>query len=356
MSSGHGAPDFIGPSGLRYSLALADVIHNRYMIPADSSSESNRMSFWDVLRKRGESLETVYADLERIVTLEQNYILDDFTAILRTSVRLPIPSRTQNYTCRHHKILTEQLEPGDYIIDFNWDSLMADSLLYFCPFWFPRTGFGPWRIASFMPRGPKIYAIQSLVQLYHIHGSVLLYEILEGDLESKSSGVLLHLGPQGYPELNSLASLEGFSPDNPQATKSASPVERRAIKHGYLHIEGRWFKPLFIPPSMEKGEYGHQYHRDLRTAIHAALPTTASFLIIGYSFPPADFNHLSNYFVPGVVRGDSEVIVIDPANTDPEFQSRVRKVFSSVKKFDFTNTDFKVFSKSLENTEYSLLA
>ena len=38
--------------------------------------------------------------------------------------------------------IVEALEPGDYIIDFNWDCLMADALLYFSHFWFPATGFG----------------------------------------------------------------------------------------------------------------------------------------------------------------------------------------------------------------------
>jgi hypothetical protein len=358
MSSGVELGAFIGPAGLSYSSALTDIIQERYTIPADSSPEANRLAFWDELRKRGESLESVYAELERSLAPDQKYILDDFVAILRTSVKLPVLTRDPKSACRYHRRLVERLEPGDFIIDFNWDSLMADVLLYFCPFWFPRTGFGPWPgpLAAIMAGGPKALIVQSLVQLYHVHGSVLLYEMLEGGLESKGSGVLLYLGPQGYPEINSLESLLGFSPENPQPTKTASDVERRAIRHGYLHCEGRWFKPLFIPPSMEKGEYRHWYHRTLRTAVHTMLPRTECFLIIGYSFPPADANYLSNIFVPGVIRGNAEGIVVNPDNPDPEFQSRVRKVFSSIEKFDFTKPDFKTFSAGLEDTGAHLFA
>lgn len=337
-------------------MALAEVIQERYTIPADSTPGANRLAFWDELRKRGDSLETVYAELERSLAPDQQYILADFAAILRTSVKLPIPSRDLKSACRHHRLLAEGLEPGDYIIDFNWDSLMADALLYFCPFWFPRTGFGPWRLAAIMANGPKVHIVQSLVQLYHIHGSVLLYEMLEAGVESKGSSILLYLGPPGYTEINSFASLLGFSPDNPQATKSASKVEQWAVGRGYHHCEGRWFKPLFVPPSMEKGEYRHWYHRAMRTAVHTALPTTETLWIIGYSFPAADFDHLSSIFVPGVVRGDAEVVVVDPAGPDPLFQSRVRKVFPSVEKFDFTNTDFKAFSAGLEDTGYRTFA
>jgi hypothetical protein len=199
VSSGHGAPDFIGPAGLSYSMALAEVLRERYTIPADSSLEANRLAFWDELRKRGESLESVYTELERSLVPDQQYILDDFAAILRTSVKPPVPSRDQKSACHYHRRLAEGLEPGDDIIDFNWDSLMADMLLYFCPFWFPRTGLGPWPgpLAPIMASGPKALIVQSLVPLYHIHGSVLLYEMLEAGPGSKGSGVLLHLGPCG---------------------------------------------------------------------------------------------------------------------------------------------------------------
>jgi hypothetical protein len=102
---------------------------------------------------------------------------------------------------------------------------------------------------------------------------------------------------------------------------------------------------------MEKGKYRHLYHRSLRTALHTVLPTTECFLVIGYSFPPADMDHLTKLFVPGVIRADAEVMTVDPAGPDPAFQSRVRQVFSNIETFDFTNTDFRTFSAGLEVTE-----
>ena len=351
--------NFIGPAGLSYSRAIANVMQERYSIPADSSLEANRLAFWDELRKRGESLESVYADLERSLAPDQQYLLDEFAAILRTSVKFPIPSREPQNVCRHHRRLAEGLEPEDYIIDFNWDSLIADALFYCCPFWFPRTGFGYRRLGVIMRPGPKVFTVGSLVQLYHIHGSVLLYEMLEGGPESKGNGALFYLGPPGYTEINSLQTLLSISPDNQSPTKNPSEVESRAVGRGYLCCDGRWFgqsndrwlKPIFVPPSMEKGEYRHEYHRHLRTALHTILPTTESFLVIGYSFPLADIDHLAKLFVPGVIRANAEVMTVDPSGPDPAFQGRVRQAFPGIETFDFTNTDFRTFSAGLEVTE-----
>jgi hypothetical protein len=240
---------------------------------------------------------------------------------------------------------------------------MADALFYFCPFWFPRTGFGPWRLGVIMPRGPKALYVGSLVQLYHIHGSVLLYEMLEGGPDSRGNGILVYLGPPGYSEGNSYERILGVSPDTHQPTKIPSEVERRAVRQGYLCCDGRWFgqsddrwfKPLFVPPSIEKGEYRYWYHRDLRTALHTVLPTTERFLVIGYSFPPADIDHLAKLFVPGVIRANAEVMTVDLFGSEPAFQSRVRRVFPSIERFDFTNTDFRTFSAGLEDTGVRIL-
>lgn len=356
VSSGEGAPEFVGPAGLSHSPELAEMLKGHYGISEDASPGANRLAFWDELRRRGKSLETVYAEMEQSLPADKQYILADFAAILRTSVKLPIPVREPTAACRHHRRLAEVLEPGDYIINFNWDSLMADALLYSCPFWYPRSGFGPWRLAAITAVRPKSFALQSLVHLYHIHGSVLLYEMLEDGPDSRGSRNLLYLGPPGYSEINSLASLLGFSPDNSQPRRSTSDPEQWAVSHGYLHCEGRWFKPLFVPPSTEKGEYRHWYHRCLRTAIHTVLPTTQTIFAIGYSFPSADIDRLSGIFVPGVMQADAEVIAVNPACPDSAFQACVRRVFSSVQKFDFNTTDFKAFSAGLEDKGWRVFA
>lgn len=148
VSSGEGAPEFVGPSGLVHSQTLAEVLYERFDIKEDPSPGANRLLFWNKLRERGETLETVYADLACSLPEEQRWVLEDFAAILRTSVKQPIPRRDVAHVCRHHRRLAMALEPGDYIVTFNWDSLMADALLYFCPFWYPRTGFGPWQLVA----------------------------------------------------------------------------------------------------------------------------------------------------------------------------------------------------------------
>jgi hypothetical protein len=288
-ASSGGAPEFVGPAGLTHSRALAGVLRDRYGLVEDLSAGANGLAFWHLLRERGETLESVYGSLERTLPKEKRFILADFSAVLRTSVKTPIPSRELSHSCRHHRRLVELLEPGDYVVDFNWDSLMADALLYGCPFWYPRTGFGPWRAAAISAVANKSVALQSYVNLFHIHGSVLLFEGLKAGPESEGLRRLLYIGPPGYTEINSMGSLLDFSPADPHPKRSATDTEEWALSRGFLHSGGRWFRPLFVPPSMDKGEYRHWYHRDLRTAIHTVLPTTEAFLVIGYSFPPADW-------------------------------------------------------------------
>jgi hypothetical protein len=218
---------------------------------------------------------------------------------------------------------------------------MADALLYFCPFWYPRTGFGPWQLTAITGVRTKAFPIQSLVHLHHIHGSVLLFELLETGPDSKGTGHLLYLGPPGYTEINSLMSLIGSSRESPEPKRNASDLEQWAAGRGYLHVDGRWFKPLFVPPSLEKGEYTHPYHSVLRRRIHSLLPFTEVFVVVGYSFPPADFDHLSGIFVPAVMQAGAELIAVDPCSPDPEFQSRVKRIFPNMRKYDFTTTDFR---------------
>jgi hypothetical protein len=349
VSSGTGAPDLGGPAGLTHSRALAEVLYEKYGLFEDDAPGSNRLAFWDQLRSRGETLETVYADLESSLPFEKQFLLADFAAILRTSVKLPIPSREPTAVCRHHRRLVEALEPGDYIIDFNWDSLMGDSLLYHCPFWYPRTGFGFGHFAAITSIMTKALLLPSLVHLFHIHGSVLLYELLKSDPGSVGTGEILYLGPPGYSEINSLSSLLGTSPKDPIPKKSASDLELWAIGVGFLYCGGRWFKPLFVPPSSEKGEYRHWWHRELRMAIHSVLPTTESFIVVGYSFPEADVKHLSGIFVQDIIQESASLTIINPSCPDPEFQDRVRSIFSGLENLDFNHSDFKEFSAGLEN-------
>lgn len=349
VSSGDGGPDFVGPAGLAHSRALAKILSDRYELKEDSQPANNRMLFWDKLRERGETLETVYAKLAESFSGEEQWVLDDFAAILRTSVKSPIPSRGPSHVCRHHGKLAAALEPGDYILDFNWDSLMADALLYKCSFWYPRTGFGPWQSSALMAVQTKVFSIPSLVRLLHIHGSVLLYQVLQNRPDSEATPELLYLGPPGFSEMDSLLGLTKYSKDEQCAKYNPSDAEQRAISLGYLYLHGRWLKPLFVPPSLQKDEYRHPYHRVIRTELHTLLPTTEAYIVCGYSFPAADFQHLANMLPPAVMQRDADVMVVDPSCADPVFQDRVKRVFANVGRIDFAHTDFKAFCATLDD-------
>lgn len=356
VSSGEGAPDTVGPSGLMYSRALAKVLCEHYGMYEDASPDVNRLLFWDQLRERGETLETVYSELARSLPESQKWILEDFAAILRTSVRHPIPTRDIAHVCRHYRRLARALEPGDYILSFNWDSLMADALLYYCPFWYPRSGFGPWELAAITGIRAKAFPIQSLVHLYKLHGSVLLFELLERGPDSKGTGQFLYLGPPGYPEGNSFMSIIGASRESPEAKRAASDIEQWAVSRGYLFVDNHWLRPLFVPPSIQKGEYANPYHALVRRRIHTLLPVTESYVMIGYSIPPADFDHLSGIFVPAVMQARAELVVVDPSGPDPELQSRVKRIFPKMSKYDFTITDFKSFGTDWDEKTPTIFA
>ena len=348
VSSGDGGPDFVGPAGLEHSRALAKMLSDRYDLKEDSQPPNNRMLFWEKLRERGETLETVYANLSESLSSERRWVLDDFAAILRTSVKSPIPSRGPSHVCRYHGKLAAALEPGDYVLDFNWDSLMADALFYKCSFWYPRTGFGPWQSSALTAIQSKAFSIPSLVRLLHVHGSVLLYQVLENGPDSEATPAFLYLGPPGFSEMDSLLRLTKYSKDEQRAKYNPSDAEQRAISLGYLYLHGRWLRPLFVPPSLQKDEYRHPYHRIIRTELHTLLPTTETYIVCGYSFPAADFQHLANILPPTVMQREADVIVVDPSCADAAFHERVKRVFPNVGRIDFAHSDFKAFCRTLD--------
>lgn len=212
--------------------------------------------------------------------------------------------------------------------------------------WYPRTGFGPIQAVALTANLPKAYAIPSFVQLFHIHGSVLLFEFLEGGPQSGATGEALYLGPPGYSDMDSLIVLGGM-PDEQRRLNVPEPYWID-IGRGYLHIAGRWLRPFFVPPSMDKGEYRHPYHKALRTAVHSELPTTLRYIIIGYSFPRADFDHLATMFPCAVLARQAQLVAVDPACGNESYQERVKAVFPHLDSYDFSARDFKAFSGRFE--------
>jgi len=342
VSSGGTPPDFVTSAGLQHSLGLAEAIAGVYGIdPAGMSTGA----LWSTMRDQGETLETVYARLAQSLPADQRHLLADFAAILRSSVRQPIPSRAIEHACRHHRAIVEALDPGDYIITFNWDSLVADALIYYCPLWFPSSGFGG-PVRAFTKPRQKALPVRSLVHLYPIHGSVVLYEVLTGGLDSTPTGELVFIGPPGVNEFESIKAIYGFG-EAASGSAPFKPAENWAVNRGYVYNGHQWFRPLFVPPSLEKLEYAHPYHSALRTSIHMALPLTERFVIAGYSFPLADRPYLTDILSPGVIRPNAEGIIVNPEGSDPAFQERTKASLTSISNWDFTQSDFRQYCAEL---------
>jgi hypothetical protein len=88
------------------------------------------MDYWLAIQSLGYNLETLYGVLEAELQGDYSELLDDFAAIVRTAVLNPVGERGIESVCPHHRRICEAIEPGDYFIDFNWDSVVADTLLY----------------------------------------------------------------------------------------------------------------------------------------------------------------------------------------------------------------------------------
>jgi hypothetical protein len=160
------------------------------------AARDSALQFWQHLQASGHTLESLYADLEDDQKAEE-WVRDEFKAIIRTAVMDPVDS-TANGTCPDHRALAEALDPGDYIINFNWDSLMADALYYASALWFPATGFGYTQAYPVCNFRPKHFNLQSLVTLLHVHGAVVLFEPVPSEPYGAVPSRLLYVQSDAY--------------------------------------------------------------------------------------------------------------------------------------------------------------
>lgn len=346
-SDGEGFPSFTDTFGMRHSFPLAQYLRERFEIHEDPNVPMSKMDFWKVLQSKGYNLETLYAAIEE--DSKARGLLDDFESIVRAAVLSPTNGRGVERACEHHRRLCEALEPGDYIIDFNWDSVMSDALLHYSHLWFPTTGFGVPVHGSLLRRSQKSHPIRSLVTLLHIHGSACLFEPLE---QPALPGVL-YVGPSQWSTANGILAIMGNAPgdQNPQMHRQFTPEEEDRVAKGWVVLDEQWFRPVFVPPSRHKPHYENWYCLEVRRRIHSLLPDTQRLIFAGYSFPPADVDYLRQIFVGDVVARDLFVDVVNPENDDQAFRARVTRAlpFASA---NFRVPDFRALCEGLSGTAF----
>lgn len=344
--------------GLTYSTFLAEYLHEKFNLKG--RGENKLTEFWKILSAKGLNLESLYDELEKdkseVGIKARNY----FLAILMTKIRDCVGTRSENNGCIYHKKLVRNLEPLDYIISFNWDTLIDDALLYECPFWFPYTGYGLNMVGLQGDFFNKIHQIQSLIHLYHIHGSIGLYEPLDEEVRKKIRAALV-VGPRGFALMHELVDLAGLKEEADEMKsqkKQGQLIPKRKVSDEELFLIERgcfrfgqkkkmWFQPIFVTPSKTKPEYKNWYVSTLKKMIYSKLPYTEQIIIAGYSFPPADVNHMKYLFVEEIINEDAQVICINLENKSKEYKDKVRLIFPK-NKIDFSILDFKIFCNKLK--------
>jgi len=346
-SSGQGAPSLHLHSGLVHSFQLGQYLRQRYQLAEDTEAKYAKLDFWRHLQDRGFNLESLYVELDQELPPGRRHLLDEFQSIIRTAITEPVGKRKPHNVCRYHRQICEFLEPGDYVVDFNWDSLMADALLHCCHFWFPLSGFG-YPALVLLPQCQKALPVQSLVDLFHIHGSILLYE-REGSEKN-----LLYLGPEQWEPMSGLLHEYGISLEKEKKGAMSLPgneeTHYRLFQLGHLLIRGVWYRPVFIPPSRQKSEYSHWYFRVMKCQIHQRLPSTQLILMAGYSFPETDLEHLGSVFVREVLPPDIDIQVVNPSNEESNFRDRVAKVFKNIE-IDYSIARFEDLVTSISGAK-----
>ena len=323
-----------------HDFELGQFLRQHFQIPEDPARESAKMNFWTALQARGFTLESLYEHLEHELRSGCPHLLRAFEGIIRTAVRTPVGDRGPDTVCRFHRMICEALEPGDYVINFNWDSLMADALLYHSTLWFPRTGFG-FPAAVLLHQGQKDLPLTSEVHLYHVHGSVVLFQPADTEFRRR----IVYVGPQQYNEFTTLHTICGIDTGKPRdqrvPTRQPTNEEYERAALGYLLLQDRWLSPIFVTPGRDKEIKGSEYLQGMRISIHSALPSTDEIRILGYSFPKADTEHLRMLFPQAVIRADTRITITNPQNKDEAFRERVRAIFPHVANVDFSTEDFR---------------
>jgi hypothetical protein len=343
-TSGEGFPSFSMTHGLIHSFPLGQYLRKYFNLPEDKNKKMSKLDYWPHIQKMGYNLEGLYGELEAKLDKELSFLLEDFEAIIRTAVSTPTGDRSINSVCNYHRRLIEHLEPGDCIINFNWDSVAADALLYCSYLWFPTTGFGLPNLYSVSKFQQKQFMIRSYIHLYHLHGAVFLYKLIDKP-EGSRVPEYLYVGPKSFNVTGSMHQmLKGR-----EKPGDMTDEETRRFHLGYLYFNNCWFKPIFVPPSEHKTEYNSSYVLSIREHIHHQLISAEQIMVIGYSAPESDFEHLNNFFIPHIINPKANIKIINLENKRQEYRDKLHAIFPNTRDIDFSDMDFKEWSMSLSS-------
>lgn len=327
--------------GLTYSTRLKSVLCA--LLDLDWPRPPSLVSFWQQLQDRGYTLESMYREVEEASTGRYSWVAPEFMALVLTTVANSTKRDLPN-VCDLHRQLALNFEPGDVVVNFNWDTLASDALYHHSKFWFASTGFG--LAAHPIAKTPMDASrMRSQVLLLQVHGSVALYSALdESDHETQT---LVYLPPDTYNSMSSMINtlrIEG----QPNALRDMTDIESDRFAWGWIKMprDGPWLRPLFVAPSTSKPEYKHWYHQGVVRVLHSCLPFVDRFVIAGYSAPEADIAYLSNLF-PSAVLDEHDVTIVNPSNDDLAFRARLESVFPRATRFDYSTTDFSTFCSEL---------
>jgi len=352
VTNAEGFPTFCETYGMKHSFPLGQFLRKYFNLPENPTKENAKLDFWPAIQRKGYTLESLYALLESVFQDESRYLLEDFEAIIRTAINEPTGERTFESTCEYHRMLIENLEPGDSIINFNWDTLAADALLYHSYLWFSGTGFG---VPSVYPLirnvTQKRHSVESVVQLFHLHGSVALLELVNPDKNARVPRYV-YLGPKSYNTIGSFADFLEHKKNTkgaPSPEAEPSQEEECRFKYGWYWIKGHWYRPVFLPPSKYKAGYSSPYVRLMKMHIHNRLLSAQQIIIAGYSLPEADIDYLSDIFVPQIIDHVTKLKVVNPSNNEEGYRMRIKQCFPGISDIDYSEADFKDFCRNLKS-------
>ena len=237
------------------------------------------------------NLEEFYTEIEndsKINSVERVEILKILDRIIFEIIAFPIVAlrNEPEKACPNHKALVNLIKTGDTIVNFNYDCLMDDALLHFCPYWHPVTGHGfnfNDLFGGAPPEKAKIY--QSQVLLLKPHGSVTFRYKVKNENETLIRLVGLTGGIQPLP----------------------------------MPMADEW-EPFIVAPSTSKSGH-HTYMQNILSLAKRKIKRAKNVIVIGYSFP------LNDLHVRKTLKGfKGNLTIVNPSWDSEDYKSRLNEM------------------------------